>query len=229
MDVAGCPVPEDVRVDVPNGVWLRSSEDGTATLGLLAPFVAFAGRVISVSFRPIDGPFAAGRSVATVETARLTGAVRTPVRAEVIERNEALSVRPRIIHDEPYGAGWFVRLRLLEDPTGKVPTAEEARPAIAAQIHERRVRCYAAMPDLEVYEIGAECRAILVRLDEELARRPIGDVLLLVVDDPTAPIEMARWSDRTGYPILEQRRADGLLHFLVRKVAHPRPRPRPAS
>jgi TusA-related sulfurtransferase len=54
----------------------------------------------------------------------------------------------------------------------------------------------------------------------------VGEVVLLVVDDPTAPIEMTRWSDRTGYPILEARRADGLLHFLVRKVADPRPRGR---
>ena len=49
---------------------------------------------------------------------------------------------------------------------------------------------------------------------------------ILDIADPTAPIEMERWSDRTGYPILESRRADGLLHFLVRKVGDPKPRDR---
>jgi len=220
-------VPDDLRVDVENGVWLRPAPDGTATLGLLAPFVAFAGRIAKITFRPVEPSIAAGRSVATLETARLTAPIRTPVGGRVVETHAALATDPRPVHDAPYGAGWLVRI-VPDDPAlPGLPTAGEARPALEAQIRERRVRCYAALPDLEIYEIGAECRAILARLDEELARRPVGEVVLLVVDDPTAPIEMVRWSDRTGYPILEERRADGLYHFLVRKVPAPVPRPPP--
>lgn len=228
MEIDGCPVPDELQVDVENGVWARAEADGLATLGLLAPFLAFAGRLTGITYRPVAGRVARGTSVATVESVRLTAPVRLPVEAELVAQNPELPARPRLAHDAPYGDGWVVRFRPLE-PLARLPTAAQARPALERQIRERRVRCYAALPDLEVYEIGAECRAILARLDEELARRPVGEVVLLVVDDPTAPLEMARWSDRTGYPILEQRRQDGLLHFLVRKVADPRPRRRTAG
>ena len=227
MEIEGCSVPDDLLVDVENGIWVRPSDDGSATLGLLAPFIAFAGRLTAIGFRPADAPLDAGRSVATIESSRLTAAVRTPVAGELLAQNRSLIDRPRTVHDDPYGAGWFVRFRPREDPAGRVPRTREAREALARQIQERRIRCYAALPDVEVYEIGAECRAILVRLDEELAGRAPGDVVLLVVDDPTAPLEMIRWSDRTGHTVLEQRRADGLFHFLVRKVEHPVPRGRP--
>ena len=225
MDIEGCHVPDELRVDVENGVWVRLEPDGSATLGLLAPYLAFAGRLISVSFRAVEGIVPAGRSLGLIESVRLTAPIRTPVDAEVLERNEALRARPRLAQDAPYTDGWFARLRPL-GPLEVLPTAPEARAALATQIAERRVRCYVAAPDVEVYEIGAECRAILARLDEELGRRDVGDVVLLVVDDPTAPIEMERWSDRTGYPIVDRRRADGLYHFLIRKVADPRPRRR---
>jgi glycine cleavage system H protein len=223
VEIDGCRVPDDLRVDVENGLWVRSAADGRATLGLLAPFVAFAGRLSSVTFRPLTGRIARGSSVATVESSRLTAPVRIPVDAERLEPNPRVPERPRLVHDEPYGDGWLVTFRPLEAVSERLPTALEARDLVERQILERRIRCYAALPDLEVYEIGTECRAILARLDDELAQRPVGDVVLLVVDDPTAPLEMARWSDRTGYPILEQRLRDGLLHFLVRKVSDPRP------
>jgi glycine cleavage system H protein len=226
VEYLGCRVPDDLRVDVENGVWLRPEPDGRVTLGLLAPFLAFAGRVSALTFRPDRVPLEAGRSVAMIESARLTAPVRTPIPGEVLDRHQELARLPRPLHEDPYGAGWLVRIQPSDASVGRLPTASEAREAIERQIDERRIRCYAALPDLEVYEIGAECRAILVRLDEELGRRAVGEVVLLVVDDPTAPIEMVRWSDRTGYPILEQRRTDGLWHFLVRKVPDPRPRPR---
>lgn len=227
MQIEGCEVPDGLRIDVENGLWSRAETDGSITLGFLAPFLAFAGRLTAVTYRAGDGPYRAGGSVATVESTRLTVPFRIPVPGTVVARNPALGPRPRLAHDDPYGAGWVVRILPQGPAPIALPTTAESAEAIADQIRSRRVRCYAALPDLEVYEIGAECRAILARLDEELARRAVGEVVLLVVDDPTAPIEMERWSDRTGYPILERRTADGLLHFLVRKVADPRPRRRP--
>lgn len=218
MEVDGCPVPDDLRIDVENGVWLRPAPDGTVELGLLAPFLAFAGRLTALAYRPLEGAIGAGRSVATLESRRLTAPVRIPVAGVIEARNDAASATPRLVERSPYGDGWLVRFR--PDRPGDleaVPRAADARDALHRQITERRIRCYPAPPDLEIYEIGAECRAILARLDEELARREVGDVVLLVVDDPTAPIEMVRWSDRSGHRVLDQRRQDGLWHFLVRK------------
>ena len=45
-----------------------------------------------------------------------------------------------------------------------------------------------------------------------------------MTDDPTSPIEMVRWSDQTGYPVLAHRAEGNLHHFLVLKHGQPQHR-----
>jgi glycine cleavage system H protein len=204
-----CPIPDDRWYDIENDVWLRPTPGGArATVGLTAPIVSFAGRFQRVDYRPVDEFPEPGRSVATVESIRYTGAVRLPARGRILRRNDRLRERPKLLNDAPYDDGWIVEVELL-DP---------GEPG--------RIRCLPAAPDVEMYEIGSECSAILAKLDDELARRAPDDVVLLVTDDPTSPIEMVRWTDRTGHTVLHHDR-DGALHrFLVRRERDPRPRPR---
>ena len=117
-------------------------------------------------------------------------------------------------------------LRPSADLPPRLRSPAEIQEQIGRQIQERRVHCWPAVPDFELYEIGVECSAVLTMLNEELARWPAGTAVLLVTDDPTSPIEMERWSDQTGYPILAKRREGALHQFLVRKEAHPAPRRR---
>jgi TusA-related sulfurtransferase len=46
----------------------------------------------------------------------------------------------------------------------------------------------------------------------------MGEVVHLVSDDPTADLEMIRWSEENGQSLLEMRREDNLYHFIVKKV-----------
>jgi glycine cleavage system H protein len=229
VEIAGCSVPDDRLYDLEHDVWVQPEPGGTATLGLLGPLVWFAGPFLQVSFRDFTGPVAPGRSIATVESARYTGAVRLPIEAEVAERNRAIVERPRLLNDAPYGDGWVARLRpraAVGPGTPGLATAAGIAAALEGRIRAQRIRCWPQFPDAELYEIGIECSAILTLLNEELARRPAGTALLLVTDDPTSPIEMVRWSDQTGHALLAHR-AEGTLHqFLVRKEAHPEPRRR---
>ncbi|MCI4330606.1 MAG: hypothetical protein L3K19_02010 [Thermoplasmata archaeon] len=232
MDVDGCPLPDDRLYDIERDVWLKPDPaDGTATLGVTSVLASFAGRFVSIGFRPIEGVQALGRSVATVESVRYTGAVRLPVDAEVVERNRSLEARPRTINDAPYEQGWIARIRPFEPvrPGSGLAPAPEVREALRRKVAEWRVHCYPAMPDQELYEIGAECQAILARLDEALQQRPPGEVTLLVTDDATSPLEMVRWSDRTGHSVLHHRVDGNLHHFLVRREERPVPRRRRAD
>ena len=229
VDVAGCELPDDCLVDLEHDTWWRWEEDGTtARLGVLASLASFAGAFRSFAFRPLAGPVAGGRSVATVESMRYTGAVRVPVDVEVLERNEALVARPRLLNDRPYTDGWVVRVRPFdpEAPGRRLERPEAVRARLEETIRARRIRCWPLTPDAELIEVGAECAAVLARLKEELARRESGEAILLVTDDPTSPIEMVRWSDQTGYPVLAQRREGAIYWFLIEKIAHPVPRRR---
>jgi glycine cleavage system H protein len=229
VEILGCALPEDRLYDIEQGVWWQDEPaQGTARLGLLATVSAFAGLFRELTFRPVEGPLARGRSVATVESTRFTGAVRLPVGAEVVERNDAVRQRPRLLNDRPYTDGWVVRARAVrpEEPASAMAPAASVRARLEEQIRSRRIRCWPLTPDAELIEVGVECTAVLVRLDEELARRAPGEALLLVTDDPTSPIEMVRWSDQTGHTVLAHRTEGALHQFLVEKLAHPVPRRR---
>jgi glycine cleavage system H protein len=229
MEILGCELPEDRLYDVEQGVWWQEEPGrGTARLGMLATLAAFAGPFRELTFRPVTGPLARGRSVATVESTRFTGAVRLPVDAEVVERNEAVRRRPRLLNDRSYTDGWVVRARAVRpvDPGPTLAPAEDVRARLEEEIRTRHIRCWPLTPETELIEVGVECSAVLVRLNEELARRAPGEALLLVTDDPTSPIEMERWSDQTGEAVRAHRQEGTLHQFLVEKLEHPVPRPR---
>lgn len=229
MDVEGCSLPEDRLYDLEQDVWFRWESGGRiGVLGILGSLASFAGRFTTVTFRPVDGPLAPGRSVATIESVRFTGAVRLPIEAQIVERNAALITRPKLLNDAPFSEGWVVRVAPTDPSSveGRLAPADRVRDALKEKIAALKIRCYPAAPDVELYEIGAECSAILARLDDEIARIPPGDVILLVTDDPTSPLELVRWSDRTGHPVLAHRVEDRLQHFLIRREANPVPRRR---
>jgi glycine cleavage system H protein len=229
VEIDGCALPEDRRYDLELDVWWAEepASPGTGKLGLLAPLAAFAGPFRSFAFRPVDGVIGRGRSVATIESTRYTGAIRLPFDATILERNENLPARPRLLNDAPYGDGWVVRvLALAPADASRLETAGAIAERVRRRIAEQHIRCWPQTPDLELYEIGLECSAVLTKLNEELVGQKAGDAVLLVTDDPTSPIEMVRWSDQTGHPVLAHRVEGPIHHFLVRKEAHPVPRRR---
>ena len=228
MEIIGCALPEDRLYDLEQEVWWLSEPDGTARLGLMATLVAFAGRVDRLTFRAVEGVVDRGRSVATVESLRFTGAVRLPVDATVVDRNGRLEQRARLLNDAPYSDGWVVRVRPRDpgEPRRRLEEAARIAAEVEERIRQRKIRCWPSFPDLEMYEIGLECSAVLAKLNEEIGRRPAGETILLVTDDPTSPIEMIRWSDQSGHSVLAHRTEANLHHFLVRKEAEPHPRRR---
>jgi len=93
----------------------------------------------------------------------------------------------------------------------------DATEAFKKKIAEFRVRCFKAFPDHEMYEIGTECSAVLVRLNELLATVSVGDIVHLVTDDPTSYVEMVRWTDQTRHELVDWRQEGNLCQFIVRK------------
>lgn len=225
MDVQGCPFPDELLYDVEEDTWLRPGSGGEpARVGLTSLISSFAGRFTRLEFRPLGGLIDAGRSLATVESLRYIGAVRLPVRARLVSTNDALIARPRLLNDDPYGEGWVAKVQPEGAPGLPLRTASEARALLAERRERLAVHCLPAIPDATMVEVGVECQTILARLDEEISRREPSEVVLLVTDDPTSPVEMQRWLDRRGHAMVHQRREGTLYHFLVRKEAQPRPR-----
>ncbi len=106
----------------------------------------------------------------------------------------------------------------IDEERSKLMDLRGSEDQIRTQIRELHARCFKAYPDHDLWEIGVECGAVLVRLNELIERCQVGEVIHVVSDDPTADIEMIRWSDQTGQEVLESRQEENLTHFIVKKV-----------
>jgi len=221
MKIENCEFPDDLLYDSEGFVWARPSDSSDVTVGITSLYAAVIGRPAKVTARPLGATYPTGAAIGFIESGKYFGPIRSPVRGILTAVNEPVLSHPPKMIEGLYGEGWFARIRpshLAEDRMGllRLPAGREA---FSRQIANLRVRCFAAFPDYEMFEIGTECAAVLVKLNELLARSETGDVVHLVTDDPTAPIEMVRWSDESGQPVIDERREGNLFHFLVRKVS----------
>ena len=219
MQVDFCEFPDNVLYDFENHVWIRL-QDNCVVLGITSIHSSLAGKLTQVTFKPVGSLVKRGQSVATIESARYFGAVRTPLSSRIMEINETLQSRPKLANDYPYSDGWIAKVQPtaldqeIHDLTSPIGSEEKIR----SLIRDLRVRCFKAYPDYELSEIGVECAAVLVRLNELMERCAVGEVVHVVSDDATADIEMVRWSDQTGQAVLESRQEGNLMHFIVKKV-----------
>jgi glycine cleavage system H protein len=215
-----CEFPEDVLYDLENNVWIRMHGEKHVQLGITSVHAALAGKLKQVKFKPLGSFLQRGQAVATIESVKYFGAVRTPLSGTLVENNHTLDNNPKLANDHPYDAGWFAIIEPTQLPSEKDllvhPRSAEER--IKSQIRELRVRCFKAFPDHEMWEIGVECAAVLVRLNDLIGQSSLNEVVHVVSDDPTADIEMARWSEETGQQLLESRKEGNLMHFIVRRV-----------
>lgn len=220
MRIEGCEFPDDALYETDGLVWVRVEPSGEVRIGITAILAAVAGRLVRVTGRPTGVHYERGRSIGTVEGGQYFGPIRTPVSGTLVAVNDDVLVRAKTLSERPYAEGWFARVRptAFEANGSALVPADRAGGILAAQISALRVRCFAAFPDYEMVEIGTECAAVLVKLNELLAQVEPDAVVHIVSDDPTAEVEMRRWSDETGRPVIDSRREQSLYHFLVRNA-----------
>jgi glycine cleavage system H lipoate-binding protein/TusA-related sulfurtransferase len=218
MRIDHCEFPDDLLYDVANGTWVRR-EPGALKVGITSLLSWASGTFSTVSFKQVGTVLKRGEGAGSVEGPMHFDIVRAPVSGTISRTNKALIDEPKLLNKDPYGLGWFMEIR-LEKPSElsllqRLPADE---PVIAARIRELRVHCFAEFPDHKMFEIGVECSAVLIKLNELLDRSPSATVVHVVTDDSTAPIEMVRWSDQTGNEIVESRKEGNLYHFIAKKA-----------
>ena len=184
--------------------------------GITSVLVFVAGKITAVKFRKVS-EVEKGKSIATIESLRYFGSVNSPVAGKIARFNEKLLSNPGILSVDPY-ASWIAEYEFVDtESLDKLPYGEKARDGLLSRIKELHVRCFSLLPNEEMYAIGSECATTLANLDELLGKAPSGYVVHLVTDDPTADIELVRWSMQTGNELAETRREENLYHFIVRK------------
>ena len=73
----------------------------------------------------------AGESCAVVESVKTASDIYSPVSGEVTEINDAVVANPALVNTDPYGEGWFYRVKLS--------SAQEAQSLLSADAYTQQV------------------------------------------------------------------------------------------
>ena len=220
MKINHCTFPEGLFYDIENFVWINIDTDRLVTVGITSVLASIAGKLSTIKLKQIGTKMEKGRSIGTIESIKYFGVVRTPVSGRLVEINESIINRPKIANDFPYTEGWFAKIECsnLPEDSKTLETIENSQKKINSLIEKLHIRCFIAFPDYQMFEIGVECAATLTKLDELVKEIAIGEVVHLVSDDPTADLEIIRWSEQNKQSLLEMRSEANLFHFILKKI-----------
>lgn len=220
MKIDSCIFPEDLLYDVENLVWADTKANKVVTIGITAILSSISGRISTIKLKDTGTRIENGKGLATIESNKYFGVIRAPFTGTIIEVNDSILQRPKLVNDFPYSDGWFVKMEpsSVNQCRRNLQPIEECHEKIKMIIDNLHIRCFVAYPDYEMYEIGVECAATLTKLDELVSRINLGEIIHIVSDDKTADLEITRWSEDNGQKILETRPEGNLLHIIVKKV-----------
>ncbi len=117
-EVKNCLLPDDLRYHVEYNVWVRDHGDGSFDLGMTDIAQTMAGAVIHCRPKKVGKTVKAGKSLATVESGKWVGPVKSPFTGEIVARNDAVEADAPILNRSPYKEGWIVRIKPEEGAGG---------------------------------------------------------------------------------------------------------------
>ena len=90
--------------------WARIEGD-VATVGISDHAQQELTDVVFVELPEVGRQVKAGEACAVVESVKTASDVYAPLSGEIIEVNTALNDDPGLVNSDPYGRGWFFKLR----------------------------------------------------------------------------------------------------------------------
>ena len=103
-------VPHDLRF-LKSHEWARLETDGTVTVGISDHAQQALGDLVFGEAPEAGRRVAAGEAIAVGESVKAASDVYSPISGEIVAGNADLGGRPELINQDPYGAGWIMRIR----------------------------------------------------------------------------------------------------------------------
>jgi glycine cleavage system H protein len=112
--MADASYPEDLLYH-PEHDWVRTDGD-TATFGITWFAQDALGELVHFEAPEEGSTVSKDQSYAEVESVKAVSDVIAPLSGEILEVNRSVTDAPEAVNEDPYGAGWLVRVR-LSDPS----------------------------------------------------------------------------------------------------------------
>lgn len=105
--------------------WVRVAGE-YATIGITDHAQHELTDVVFVELPAKGRQIKAGESCAVVESVKTASDIYSPVSGEVADVNQAVVDNPALVNSDPYGEGWFFKVKLSKaDETGGLMSAEQ--------------------------------------------------------------------------------------------------------
>lgn len=127
-EVKNCMLPANLLYHVENNIWIRLNDDGTLDIGMTDIAQTMAGSIIHCRPKKVGKKVKKGKSVATVESGKWVGPVRSPFAGEIIDANSAVESDATILNKSPYTEGWIVKLNpsSFDEDSAELVSGDEA-------------------------------------------------------------------------------------------------------
>lgn len=123
-------IPADLRYSK-SDEWVRVEGD-EVVIGITDYAQEQLGDIVYLELPQIGASFAPGDSFGVIESVKASSDLYAPIGGEVVAVNSELESNQEPINQDPYGAGWLIRMR----PSGAEEELLDAA-AYAAYIEER--------------------------------------------------------------------------------------------
>ncbi len=104
-------IPSDLKY-VASHEWLRLEADGSVTVGITDHAQKELTDIVFVELPTAGRRVRAGEACAVVESVKTASDIYTPVSGEIVEVNVAGVENPALVNSDPYGQGWFYKIKL---------------------------------------------------------------------------------------------------------------------
>lgn len=105
-------IPADLKY-VASHEWVRDEGDGVVTVGVTFHAQELLGDIVYIELPAVGQVLAEGDGAGVVESVKAASDVYAPIAGEVLEVNADLESAPEAVNADPYGAGWFFKLKLV--------------------------------------------------------------------------------------------------------------------
>jgi glycine cleavage system H protein len=103
-------VPGDLKF-AKSHEWVRVSGD-VATVGISDHAQHELTDVVFAEVPQVGRKVKAGEACAVVESVKTASDIYAPVSGEIVEANADLGSNPELVNKDPYGKGWFFKVKL---------------------------------------------------------------------------------------------------------------------
>lgn len=91
-------------------------EGDVATVGITRYAADALGEIVYVDLPKVGSDTTYMKICGEIESTKSVGELYAPMDGEVVEANTSLSGSPETINDDPFGAGWLVKIRFTSLP-----------------------------------------------------------------------------------------------------------------